>query len=254
MCLGSTVSLTTLAIKPWDRRPRKCSRESLTWESLSTLEACLTSRLSSRESTMTFGPLEASHSSLMLGFLLERRRWRLVSFILAALCAKVGMPSPQKFVGELAHSVTQELGGNSSHSLICFVHTLSTMPDKKASVKSYNFSSKLNWDGTYSENIFSFVWLLTPREEIFTKILFNLVSKSTLGTELSAWKSKILPKYLKWPPNGTAGIIPLSLKLILGKICWNFWSIMVAPKVRHLSSLMSILAHSHQVSKRRTRL
>src|SRR6267154_1688663 len=132
MCLGSTVSLTTLAIKPWDRRPRKCSRESLTWESLSTLEACLTSRLSSRESTMTFGPLEASHSSLMLGFLLERRRWRLVSFILAALCA------------------------NSSHSLICFVHNLSTTPDKKASVKSYNFSSKLNWDGTYAENIFSF--------------------------------------------------------------------------------------------------
>src|SRR6267154_622529 len=111
MCLGSTVSLTTLAIKPWDRRPRKCSRESLTWESLSILEACLTSRLSSRESTMTFGPLEASHSSLMLGFLLERRRWRLVSFILAALCAKVGMLSPQKFVGELAHSVTQEFGG-----------------------------------------------------------------------------------------------------------------------------------------------
>src|SRR6267154_2215533 len=92
---------------------------------------------------MTFGPLEASHSSLMHGFLLERRRWRLVSFILAALCAKVGMPSPQKFVGELAHSVTQELGGNSRHSLMCFVHNLSTMPDKKASVKSYNFSSKL---------------------------------------------------------------------------------------------------------------
>src|SRR6267154_2366012 len=49
---------------------------------------------------MTFGPLEASHSSLMLGFLLERRRWRLVSFILAALCAKVGMPSsPTNFCG-----------------------------------------------------------------------------------------------------------------------------------------------------------
>src|SRR6267154_2460641 len=151
-CLTDNLGHQTL-----DRRPRKCSRESLTWESRNTLEACLTSRLSSRESTMTFGPLEASHSSLMLGFLLERRRWRLVSFILAALCAKVGMPSPQKFVGELAHSVTQELGGNSSHSLICFVHNLSTMPDKKASVKSYNFSSKLNWDGTYAENILSFV-------------------------------------------------------------------------------------------------
>src|SRR6267154_928359 len=120
-------------------------------------EAFSKSRFSNNESTRMFGPFEASQSSLILGFLLDCKRCRLVKLILAALCAKVGMPSPQKLVGELAHSVTQELGGNSSHSLICFVHNLSTMPDKKASVKSYNFSSKLNWDGTYAENILSFV-------------------------------------------------------------------------------------------------
>ena len=176
-----------------------------------------------------------------------------ISPILAARCAKEGMPNPQKLVGELTHSKTQELGGNSSQSLMCLVHNLSTIPDKKVSVNLYIFSSKLNWDGTYMENIFSFVWLLILSEEILTSIFSNLVSKSFMGTEFRAWKSKILPKYLKWPPRGTAGTIPLSLRFILGKICWNFLSTMVAPKERHLSSLISILAQSHQDSNSRTR-
>src|SRR6267154_1918040 len=106
--------------------------------------AFLKSKLSSIESALILRVFEASHSSLMLGFLLVWRRWRRANAILAALCAKVGIPSPQKPMGELAHSVTQELGGNSSHSLICFVHSLSTTPDRNESVKSYIFSSKLN--------------------------------------------------------------------------------------------------------------
>src|SRR6267154_2384343 len=106
--------------------------------------AFLKSKLSSIESALILGPFEACHSFLMLGFLLDCRRWRLVNVILAALCVKVGIPSPQKLMGELAHSVTQELDGNSSHSLMCFVQSLSTTPDKKESVKLYIFSSKLN--------------------------------------------------------------------------------------------------------------
>src|SRR6267154_1792545 len=105
------------------------------------VEAFLRSRFSSSESTRKFGPFEASQSSLMLGFLLDCKRCRLVKLIPAALCANVGIPSPQKPVGELAHSVTQELRGNSSHSLICLVHSLSITPDIKASVKLYIFSS-----------------------------------------------------------------------------------------------------------------
>src|SRR6266516_5590630 len=163
------------------------------------------------------------------------------------------MPSPQKFMGELIHSVTQELGGNSSHSLIWLVHNLSMVSDRKASVNLYIFSSKLNWDGTYIENILSFVWHLTFSEEIFPSMFFNLVSISSFGAEFRDLKSNTLPKYLKWPPIGTAGIIPLFCKFILGKICWKFLSTMVAPKVKHLSSLMSILAQLHQASKRRTR-
>src|SRR6267154_2310929 len=75
------------------------------------VDAFLRSRFSNSESTRMFGPFEASQSSLMLGFLLDCKRCRLVKLILAALCANVGIPSPQKPVGELAHSVTQELGG-----------------------------------------------------------------------------------------------------------------------------------------------
>src|SRR6267154_515166 len=109
------------------------------------VEAFLRSRFSTSESTRMFGPFEAFQTSLMLGFLIDCKRCRLVKLILAALCANVGIPtSPQKPVGELAHSVTQELGGNSSHSLICLVHSLSITPDIKASVKLYIFSSKLN--------------------------------------------------------------------------------------------------------------
>src|SRR6267154_3989088 len=155
----------------------------------------------------------------MLGFLLVWRRWRLVYVILAALCAIVGIPSPQKLMGELAHSVTQELGGNSSHSLMCFVHNLSKTPERKESVKLYIFSSKLNWDGTYVENILSLVWHLILREESFSRIFSSFASNSFLGTEFKDLKSKILPRYLKWPPKGTAGIIPLFLKFTLGMIC-----------------------------------
>ena len=89
---------------------------------------------SSRESTRMLGALDIFQSSLMFGFLLEWRRCRLISPILAARCAKEGMPNPQKLVGALAHSETQELSGNSSHSLMYLVHSLSTVPDKKASV------------------------------------------------------------------------------------------------------------------------
>src|SRR6267154_2126617 len=113
--------------------------------------AFLKSKLSSIESALILGPFEASHSPLMLGFLLDCRRWRLVNVILATLCAKLGIPSPQKLMGELTHSVTQELGENSSHSLMFFVHSLSTTPHRKESAKSYIFSSKLNRDGTYIE-------------------------------------------------------------------------------------------------------
>src|SRR6267154_1453232 len=97
--------------------------------------AFLKSKFSSIESALILGPFEASHSSLMLGFLLDCKRWRLVNAILAALCAKVGIPSPQKLMGELTHSVMQELGGNSSHSLMRFVHSLSMTPDRNESVK-----------------------------------------------------------------------------------------------------------------------
>src|SRR6267154_1112751 len=93
------------------------------------------SKFSSIESALILGPFEASHSSLMLGFLFDCKRWLLVNAILAALCAKVGIPSPHKLMGDLAHSVTQELGGNSSLSLMCFVHSLSMIPDRKESVK-----------------------------------------------------------------------------------------------------------------------
>src|SRR6267154_2339918 len=148
----------------------------------------------------------------MLGFLLLLRRWRLFNVILATLCAKVGTPSPQKLMGELAHSVTQELSGNSSHSLMCFVHSLSTTPERKESVKSYIFSSKLNLDGTYVEKILSLVWLLILREESFTMIFSSFTSHSSMEREFKDLKSNILPKYLKWPPKRTVGIIPLFLK------------------------------------------
>src|SRR6267154_6528649 len=98
-------------------------------------EAITRSRLSNRESVVTFRLLEASHSSLMLEFLLDLSRCLLVSFIFSAICAKVEMPSPQKLTGALAHSVTQELGGNSSQSLMYLVHKRSTTPERKASVK-----------------------------------------------------------------------------------------------------------------------
>src|SRR6266516_3774348 len=99
------------------------------------------------------------------------------------------------------------------------VHSLSTSPDRKASVKLYIFNSKLNLDGTYIENILSLVWLRTVREEIVAKIFISFDSNSFFGSKFREGKSKILPKYLKWPLKGTAGIIPLSLKLIFGKIC-----------------------------------
>src|SRR6266516_527770 len=127
------------------------------------------------------------------------------------------------------------------------------MFDRKASVNLYIFSSKLNCDGIYIEKIFSLVWLLIFREEIFTSIFFTLVSSSSLGLLLSKGKSKSFSKYLKPPPRGTAGITPLSLRLMFGRICWNFPSRKTAPDVRHLSSLMSILAQSHQDSKSCTR-
>src|SRR6267154_549371 len=98
--------------------------------------AFLKSKLSSIESALILRLFEASHGSLMLGFLLVWRRWRLVNAILAALCAKVGIPSPQKLMGGLAHSETQELGGNSNHYLMCFGRNLPTTPDMKESVKS----------------------------------------------------------------------------------------------------------------------
>src|SRR6267154_1525443 len=110
------------------------------------VDAFLRSRFSNSESTRMFGPFEASQSSLMLGFLLDCKRCRLVKLILAALCANVGIPSPQKPVGELAHSVTQELGGNSSHSLICLVHSLSITRHKGVSkVVYFQFKIKLRW-------------------------------------------------------------------------------------------------------------
>src|SRR6266516_5938551 len=105
-------------------------------------------------------------------------------------------------IGELAHSVTQELGGNSIHSRMFLVHSLSITPDRKASVKLYIFNSKLNCDGIYIENILSLVWLRTVREEIVAKIFISFDSNSFFGSEFRAGKSKILPKYLKWPPRG----------------------------------------------------
>src|SRR5260221_14680448 len=92
---GSTVSLTDLATIPWDFSPRKWVTDSLSCDSLRIARALLRSRLSSSESVKTFGLFEASQSSLMLRFLLVRRRCLLVTLILAARCANVGMPSPQ---------------------------------------------------------------------------------------------------------------------------------------------------------------
>src|SRR6266516_3185944 len=93
--LGSTVSLTVLAAIPWDFSPRKWVIDSLSCDSLRIAKALLRSRLSSRESARTFGLFEASQSSLMLRFLLVWRRCLLVTLILAAHWANVGMPSPQ---------------------------------------------------------------------------------------------------------------------------------------------------------------
>src|SRR6266516_594262 len=166
---GRTVSLTVLAMTPWDFRPRKCSSDSLFCEALKMEEAPLRSRLSNNESARIFGWFVTSQSSLMLAFLLDLRRCLLVSFSLAALCAKVGIPSPQKVIGELAHSVTHELGGNSSHSLMCFVHNLSIVPDRNASVKLYIFSSVLH---------------LIFKEEFLTSIFSSLVKNSFFGTSL----------------------------------------------------------------------
>src|SRR6267154_6806068 len=91
------------------------------------------------------------------------------------------------------------------------------------------------------------VSLLILREESFSRIFSSFTSNSFLETEFKDLKSKILARYFKWPPKGTAGIIPLFLKFTLGKICWNFLSCMAAPKDRHLSSLMSIFAQSQYI-------
>src|SRR6267154_1528864 len=95
------------------------------------------------------------------------------------------------------------------------------------------------------------VSLLILREESFSWMFFSFTSNSFLETEFKDLKSKILSRYLKWPTKGTAGIISLFLRFTLGKICRNFLSCMAAQQDRHLSSLMSIFAQSHQASKRR---
>src|SRR6267154_375958 len=91
-------------------------------------------------------------------------------------------------------------------------------------------------------------------EESLSRMLTSLSSKFFLGTESKDSKSKILPKYLKWPPSGTAGMGPLFVRMTLGKICWCFPLKKAAPKDRHLSSLMSIFAQPHHDSNRRTKL
>src|SRR6266516_7282815 len=93
--LGRTASETVLAAIPWDFSPRKCDMDSLLCESLRIAKALLRSRLSSSESAKTFALFEASQSSLMLAFLLVWRRCLLVTLILAARWANVGMHSPQ---------------------------------------------------------------------------------------------------------------------------------------------------------------
>ena len=108
---GSTVSLTVLAMTPWDFRPRKCSSDSLFCEALKMEEAPIRSRLSNNESARILGWFVTSQSSLMLAFLLDLRRCLLVSFSLAALCAKVGIPSPQKLLVSwpiLSHMSSEE--------------------------------------------------------------------------------------------------------------------------------------------------
>src|SRR6266516_5470742 len=118
--------------------------DSLACEFLRMADALVRSRLSKSESVWMLGPLVDSQRSLMLIFLLEWSRCLLVKLIRAALCVNVGIQSPQLLMGELAHSVTQELGGHSSQSLIWQVHSLSTTPDRKASVKLKIFNSKKN--------------------------------------------------------------------------------------------------------------
>src|SRR6266516_4682140 len=95
MFFDFTNSLTILAIIPWDFRPRKWLRDSSTWQFFRHDVAFFRSHWSSLESGKMLCDLEASPSSLMLGFLLVCSRCLLVNAILAALCANVGIPSPQ---------------------------------------------------------------------------------------------------------------------------------------------------------------
>jgi len=80
-------------------------------------------------------PLEANQRSLITAFLLDISALRLVSLIRSALWTKVGIPRPQKVIGELAHSDTQELAVNSSHFLMWKVQSLSSTLERKVLVK-----------------------------------------------------------------------------------------------------------------------
>jgi hypothetical protein len=67
--------------------------------------------------------------------LLDISALRLVNLILSALGTKVGIPRPQKVIGELADSEIQELAENSSHFLIWKVQSLSSTLEWKVLVK-----------------------------------------------------------------------------------------------------------------------
>src|SRR3989442_11289696 len=107
----------------------------------------------------------------------------------------------------------------------------------------------MNWVNMYFERIFNLVWGLIFRFESLISIFASLSSISVLGMESFKSKSKILPRYLKCPPKGTAGILPLD-NATVGSTCWNLELTMAAPKDRHLSNRMSIFDQLHQASKR----
>jgi hypothetical protein len=76
-------------------------------------------------------PLEVIQRSLITAFLLDISALRLVNLILSALWTKVEIPRPQKVIGELAHSDSQELAGNSSDALMWKVQSLSSTLERK---------------------------------------------------------------------------------------------------------------------------
>src|SRR5437867_3238461 len=85
--------------------------------------------------------------------------------------------------------------------------------------ETVNFQLKIELRWHIPREYFEFGLTPNLQRGNLCEILPSLDSNSLLGSELSDWKSKIFPKYLKWPPSGTAGIIPFPLKSMFGKIC-----------------------------------